>query len=105
LEEKHGIRCRVISLHTIKPLDEALILKAAGNGQPVITAEEHSVHGGLGEAVASLLFQKGYRNKFKIVGLPDEYTVNGSQLEIFDHYGISGEGLMQTALHLLKQNE
>nr|WP_222845703.1 transketolase C-terminal domain-containing protein [Flavilitoribacter nigricans] len=101
LAEKHGIRCRVISLHTIKPLDESLILAAAANGQPVITAEEHSVHGGLGEAVAALLFQNGCRNKFKIVGLPDEYTVNGSQIEIFDHYGISGKGLMGTALQLL----
>lgn len=102
LEERHGIRCRVISLHTVKPLDEEIILQAAAKGQPVITAEEHSVHGGLGEAVASLLFQNGSRNPFKIVGLPDEYTVTGSQLEIFDHYGISEEGLMQTAIKLLE---
>ncbi len=101
LAEQHGIKCRVISLHTIRPLDEELILKAASNGSPIITVEEHSVNGGLGEAVASLLFQQGYRNKFKIVGIPDEYTVTGSQLEIFDHYGISGEGLMQTALEML----
>lgn len=102
LEENHGVHCRVISMHTIKPLDESLILQAAANGRPLITAEEHSVHGGLGEAVAALLFQKGYRNKFRIAGLPDEYTVTGSQVEIFDHYGISGEGLMQTALDLLR---
>jgi transketolase len=102
LEEKHGLQCRVISLHTIKPLDEKLILEAAANGRPIITAEEHSVHGGLGEAVASLLFQKGFSNKFKIAGLPDEYTVTGSQVEIFEHYGISGEGLMETAMGLLK---
>ena len=101
LAEEHGIRCRVISLHTIKPLDEKLILQAAANDRPVITAEEHSVHGGLGEAVASLLFQAGYRNKFKIVGLPDEYTISGSQTEIFNHYGISGDGLAHTALELL----
>lgn len=102
LEEKYGIRCRVISMHTVKPLDEELILAAAANGSPVITAEEHSVHGGLGEAVASLLFQEGYRNPFKIVGLPDEYTVTGSQVEIFAHYGISGDGLTNTALQLLE---
>lgn len=102
LEEQYGIHCRVISLHTLKPLDEELILRAAANGRPVITAEEHSVHGGLGEAVASLLLQNGYRNPFKIVGLPDEYTVTGSQVEIFAHYGISGEGLLHTAMSLLK---
>lgn len=102
LEEKYGIHSRVISLHTIKPLDEELILQAAANGRPVITAEEHSVNGGLGEAVASLLLQNGCRNPFRIVGLPDEYTVTGSQLEIFDHYGISGKGLMQTAMRLME---
>lgn len=104
LAEEYDLRCRVISLHTIKPLDEALILKAAANGQPVITAEEHSVHGGLGEAVASLLLQNGCRNPFRIVGFPDEYMVTGSQLEIFNHYGISEEGLMQIALQLLKRS-
>ena len=104
LAERYNIHCRVISMHTIKPLDNELILQAASNGQPIITVEEHSVHGGLGEAVAALLFQNGYRNKFKIVGLPDEYTVTGSQLEIFDHYGISGDGLMKTALELMEAN-
>lgn len=103
LEEEHNIHCRVISMHTIKPLDEELILQTAANGKPVITAEEHSVNGGLGEAVASLLFQRGFRNKFQIVGIPDEYTVTGSQVEIFDHYGISGDGLMETALEVLKK--
>lgn len=103
LEKEHGIKSRVISLHTLKPLDNELILKAAANGRPVITVEEHSVHGGLGEAVAALLFQKGCRNAFRIVGIPDEYTVTGSQLEIFHHYGISRDGLLQTALQLLHQ--
>ena len=102
LKAQYGVQCRVVSMHTIKPLDVKLILQAAANGQPIVTVEEHSVHGGLGEAVASLLFQKGFRNKFKIVGIPDEYTVTGSQTEIFNHYGISGKGLMQTAMELLK---
>ncbi|HPG05567.1 MAG: hypothetical protein KDC59_02655 [Saprospiraceae bacterium] len=102
MEEKLGMDCQVISMHTIKPLDEALIMDIAKNGQPVITVEEHSVHGGLGEAIASLLFQHGFRNPFKIVGIPDEYTVTGSQEEIFNHYGIAAEGLMRKALHLLK---
>ena len=105
LEKKYGIHCRVISHHTIKPLDQELIFQAAANGNPIITAEEHSVNGGLGEAISSLLFQNGYHNPFKIVGIPDEYTVTGSQLEIFNHYGISGEGLMQTALNLLNHGD
>lgn len=103
LEKEHNISSKIISIHTIKPLDNELLLATATNGKPIITAEEHSINGGLGEAVASLLFQKGFTNKFKIIGLPDEHTVSGSQNEIFNHYGISGEGLKNTALYLINQ--
>lgn len=101
LEKEHNISCKIISLHTIKPLDRELLLATAENKKPIITVEEHSVNGGLGEAVASLLFQNGCSNKFKIVGLPDDHTVSGSQTEIFNHYGISADGLKNTALNLL----
>ncbi|GGA73962.1 transketolase, C-terminal subunit [Flavobacterium palustre] len=101
LKKEHNISCKIISLHTIKPLDTELLLDSASNGKPVITVEEHSVNGGLGEAVASLLFQNGFTNKFKIVGLPDDHTVSGSQIEIFNHYGISAEGLKNTALNTI----
>ncbi len=101
LQEKYQIACKVISIHTIKPLDDALILASAANGKPIITVEEHSINGGLGEAVAALLFQNGAHNPFKIMGLPDDHTVSGSQLEIFDHYGLSGEGLTKEALKIL----
>jgi transketolase len=102
LEKEHGISCIVISMHTIKPLDSTLIMDIAANGKPIIMVEEHSVNGGLGEAVASLLFQNGFHNKFKIVGLPDDHTVSGSQVEIFEHYGISEKGLTNTVLTLTK---
>lgn len=99
--EKQGISCRVISMHTVKPLDEAALLNAVQNTKVLITVEEHSIYGGLGESCASILMQRGISLPFKIVGIPDEYTVTGSQLEIFDHYGISLDGLMETARNLL----
>jgi transketolase len=101
LKKEYNISCKIISLHTIKPLDAQLLLASAENKKPIITVEEHSVNGGLGEAVASLLFQNGCTNKFKIVGLPDDHTVSGSQTEIFNHYGISADGLRNTAINLL----
>ncbi|WP_163712430.1 transketolase family protein [Mangrovibacterium lignilyticum] len=101
LEEK-GISAEVVSMHTISPLDEAAILKLASKCKAIITVEEHSVHGGLGEACAAVLLQNQAIVPFKIVGIPDEDTVPGSQGEIFDYYGISGEGLTKTALNLLK---
>ncbi len=101
LEEK-GISAEVISVHTINPLDKEAILASAKKCKAVITVEEHSIHGGLGEACASLLLQKEVCKPFKIVGFPDEPTVTGSQNEIFDHYGITGDGLCETALECLK---
>jgi transketolase len=98
---KEGVECRVLSMHTIKPLDEAAVLSAANETGGVITVEEHSVHGGLGEACAALLLQAGKCLPFKIVGFPDEYTVTGGQVEILKHYGMDGAGLANTARSLL----
>jgi transketolase len=98
---KEGIECRVLSLHTIKPLDQVAVRKAATETRGVITVEEHSVNGGLGEACAGALLQEGIHAQFKIVGFPDEHTVTGSQEEMFRHYGIDGPGLADTARHIL----
>lgn len=98
---QQGISGGVISMHTIKPLDEAALLSAAQSSRALITVEEHSVFGGLGEACAAVLMQRGVYKPLKIVGIPDEYTVTGSQPEIFAHYGISPDGLAATAQRLL----
>jgi transketolase len=65
--------------------------------------EEHSVHGGLGEAVAGVLMEAGRAVQFKAVGIPDEHTVTGSPADIFRHYGITMEGLVATAKTLLRR--
>ncbi len=97
-----GLNCRVLSMHSIKPLDTAAIIKAGRECRAVVTVEEHMVHGGLGEACASALMQAGVSKPFRIVGIPDEETVPGAQADIFRHYGISMEGLTETALKLLQ---
>jgi transketolase len=98
---ERGLSCRVMSMHTVKPLDTEAVLRAASECKAVITVEEHSIYGGLGEACAAVLMQAGAKTRFKIVGIPDEHTVTGSQADIFRHYGISMEGLTQTAAALL----
>ncbi len=103
LEEEKGIRATVISMHTIKPLDYDLLERIAASGMAIITVEEHSIYGGLGEACASYLLQNGFHNKFSIMGIPDEYTVTGSQTEILNHYGISEKGIAEKALDLLEK--
>ena len=97
-----GVQARVLSVHTIKPLDREAILQAGSECRAVVTAEEHMVHGGLGEAVASTMLQAGIGKPFRIVGIPDEETVTGAQADIFRHYGISMEGLTSIATKLLK---
>lgn len=102
LEDKYGVKTTVVSMHTIKPLDTDLLDSLGADGKPILTVEEHMVYGGLGEACASYLFQKGSGNPFQIMGIPDEYTITGSQVEIFNHYGISAEGISAKAKELLK---
>ncbi|HVW15267.1 MAG TPA: transketolase C-terminal domain-containing protein [Mucilaginibacter sp.] len=101
LERENDISAMVISMHTIKPLDYDLLASAA-KCKALITVEEHSVNGGLGEACASFLLQNNFHVPFKIMGIPDEYTVTGSQTEILEHYGISKIGIANEALKLLQ---
>lgn len=68
----------------------------------MVTVEEHSINGGLGELCASKLMQQGKTLPFKIVGIPDEYTVTGSQVDIFNHYGISQTGLYKVGKELIR---
>ncbi|MBS1600841.1 MAG: transketolase family protein [Bacteroidetes bacterium] len=102
LSKDFGIEATVISMHTIKPLDYDLLEATAKKCKAIITVEEHSIFGGLGEACASFLLQNQIVKSFQIVGIPDEYTVTGSQNDIFNHYGISETGLAKTAVELLK---
>lgn len=103
LLEKQKISCCVISMHTVKPMDTEAVLQAGSDTKAIVTVEEHCVLGGLGEACASVLMEAGISIPFKIVALPDEYTITGSQVEIFNHYGISAQGLAETAGKLLNQ--
>ena len=99
--EKDGISAGVISMHTLKPFDTEALIHAATTSRAIITVEEHSVNGGLGEQCASLLMQHRLYVPLQIVGFPDEYTVTGSQLEIFTHYGLMSGGLAKTARALV----
>lgn len=98
---EQGVAARVVSVHTVKPLDTAAVLAAGRECRAVVTVEEHMLAGGLGEAVASTLLQAGLAPRFRMVGFPDEDTVTGAQADLFRHYGISMEGLAATARALL----
>lgn len=99
LLSERGIEACVVDVHTLKPLDEAAVLRAAQAGA-VVTIEEHNVAGGLGGAVAELLCQK-LPVKMKIMGLPVEPLFNGPARDVFEYYGLTPEGIAREATILL----
>ena len=99
---KKNISCSIINMHTIKPFDNDLFLDCLSKVKAVITVEEHSENGGLGEKCASIISQSNINIAFKIVGFPDEYMTNGSQSDVLDHYNMSPEKLAEIAEDILK---
>ncbi len=100
LREK-GINARVINLATIKPLDEELILKAAKECGKVVTCEEHSIVGGLGEAVASLL-SENCPVPVKRIGVNDEFGHSGPAVQLLKDFGLSAENVVKTVEEFLR---
>ena len=94
LLEKKGISARVISMHTVKPIDRGAIITAAVETGAVVTVEEHQLNGGLGSAVAEVLLESGQAPAFKRIGLPDEYVHEvGSHDWLLNRYGFSPESI------------
>ena len=91
-----GISARVVNLCTIKPLDEELVLKAAQECGKVITCEEHSVIGGLGEAVSSLLSEK-CPTPVRRIGVNDEFGHSGPAAALLKQFGLSAEHIVEVA--------
>lgn len=88
--QKDGVDCGVLHVPTIKPLDAATIVaEASKGGRLVVTAENHSVVGGLGEAVAATLMRAGVHVPFRQIGLPDAFLDAGALPTLHDQYGIS----------------
>ena len=100
--DKKNISCLIINMHTIKPFDNDFFLDCLSKVKVLITAEEHSENGGLGEKCASIISQSRIKIPFKIIGFPDEYMVNGSQSDVLDYYNMSPEKLAKMAEDLLK---
>ena len=94
-----GIDAMVINMATVKPLDEELVLAAAKKCGKIVTAEEHSVIGGLGEAVASVLSEK-LPTPMKRVGVNDVFGQSGPAGEVLKYYGLSAENIANTAKEL-----
>ena len=99
LKEK-GISARIIDMHTIKPLDQEVIIKAAKETGYIITVEEHSIYGGLGATVAEQIVQN-YPVSMRIIGIPDEPVITGTSSEIFKYYGLTADNIVNIAVKMI----
>lgn len=92
--EKDGIDARVINIHTIKPIDEEILVKAAKETKKLFTVEEHSIIGGLGSAVCDVLCERYPAPVYKI-GIRDKFGESGPAVELLHKYQLDAEGIYQ----------
>lgn len=95
--EKDNINVRVIDIHTIKPIDKDIIVKAAKETKLIFTVEDHSVIGGLGTAVSDVLCEECPSKVIKL-GVRDEFGKSGNWKELMDFYGITSKHIVQAVL-------
>ena len=95
-----GINARIINMSTIKPLDEELVLKAARECGKIITCEEHSVIGGLGEAVCSFLSET-YPTPVKRIGVNDQFGFSGPATEVLKAFGLCADNIVNVTKEFL----
>jgi transketolase len=96
------VSTRVVDMHTIKPLDEATVLKCAKETNVIVTIEEHSVIGGLGGAVSEVLAEHRSRVAFKRMGVQDMFCESGEPEDLFEKYGLNASYLVNTIKQLIK---
>ena len=97
---EEGIDVRVVDIHTIKPIDEDIIIKAASETKAIVTAEEHSVIGGLGSAVAEVT-AKNAPVKMAMVGQKDTYGESGKPDQLKEKYGMTADAIIEAVKSVL----
>jgi transketolase len=98
--EERGISVELINMHTIKPLDEAAILASVAKTKCVVSAEEHMMNGGLGEAISQFL-SRNMPVPQEFVGVNDSFGESGAPMELMTKYGIDTENIISAALKVL----
>ena len=99
--EKEGISVRLVNMHTPKPIDKDVILESARKTGCIVTAEEHTILGGMGSAVAEVLVQD-FPVPMKMVGIRDRFGVSGESDELFKYFGLTPEDIAKAVREVLK---
>ena len=97
LLKNEGISARIVNMATIKPLDTELVLESAAKTGAIVTAEEHSIIGGLGGAVAETICENGAGVPVVRVGVEDAFGMSGPALQLLDHYKLNAAGIVEKA--------
>lgn len=100
--EAKGINARVVNLHTIKPIDKDIIIKAAKETGAIVTAEEHNIIGGLGSAVAEVI-SENYPVPLKRIGVEDTFGESGKPAELMEKYGLTSDYIVDAVTQLIKK--
>ncbi|WP_459129299.1 transketolase family protein [Guggenheimella bovis] len=100
--ENDGLKVRVLNMHTIKPIDKEAILKALHDTRRIVTAEDHSIIGGLGGAVAEVIAESGKACAFRRLGLQDCFSPIGFHEDLMSYHGIDTNGIMNTIRDVMK---
>lgn len=98
--KSEGISVRIIDIHTIKPIDKDIIIKAAKETKGIVTAEEHSIIGGLGSAVAEVLSEE-YPTQLIRVGIKDKFGCSGKPRELMEKYEITLNDIAKSVRKIL----
>ncbi|MCG8501229.1 MAG: transketolase family protein [Firmicutes bacterium] len=97
-----GINVKVLEMHTIKPIDQEAIIKAAQETGGIVTVEDHNIFGGLGSAVSEVL-SENYPTIVKRVAIPDMFGESGDSELLYEHYGMSVKDIVNAAKEVLKK--
>lgn len=99
--EEQGLSVRVINMHTIKPIDRDVILKAVKETRRIITVEEHNIYGGLGSAVAEVIVEGGKACAFRKLGVPDAFAIVGYPEDLYNYYKFDADGIVAAVGELM----
>ena len=99
-----GIEARVLNMSSVRPLDREAIVAAAAETGAIVTAEEHTIHGGLGSAVAEVVVTER-PVPMRILGVPGVFAPTGSATWLLDHFGLNAQGICDAALELVGRRQ
>ncbi len=97
-----GRKVKILNIHTIKPIDEEAVIEAAKTGV-VVVAQDHNIFGGLGTMVAKCIAENGLSVKFKILGVPDEFSIMTHAPYLYHKYGIDTAGIEETVIKMMEE--